>query len=68
MKLTVKRNGKQVTGWRKWAITLAAIPFIALVIAIMLVFVLGVALTAGAILTIAILAALVLALVARVLA
>jgi nitrogen fixation protein FixH len=68
MKLVVQRNGRQVTGWRKWAIMLAAIPFIALVIAIALVFVLGVALTAGAILTIAIPAALVLALVARVLA
>ncbi len=68
MKLVVKRNGRQVTGWRKWAIVGAAILVSGLVIAVAVVLVLGLALTAATILTIAIPAALVLALIARLVA
>lgn len=67
MKFIVKRNGKEVTGWRKWAVMVGVILVGALVVAVALIFILGLALTAGAILVIAIPVALVLALIARLL-
>jgi hypothetical protein len=67
MKFIVKRNGKEVTGWRKWVVMVGVILVGALVVAVALVFILGLALTAGAILVIAIPVALILALIARLL-
>jgi hypothetical protein len=58
-----KGRAREVTGWRKWAITIPAIPVVSLVAAFALVLLLGVAVTAVAILMIAVQVALVLALI-----
>ena len=69
MKIVIERDGQseELSGWRKWALAIPAILAIALVISIVIVVLLGVALTIGAILIVAIPAALVLALIARLL-
>jgi hypothetical protein len=65
MKVVIRRNGRrhEISGWRKWAISVLLIPVAALVIAVVSLLVLGAVLTLGAILLIGIPAALILALI-----
>ena len=66
LKVVVDWRGRtrEVTGWRKWAITIPVIAVVSPVVAVGLVLLLGVALTVAAILMIAVPVALVLALIA----
>ena len=69
MKIVVERDGQrqEITGWRRWAIAIPAILVAAIVAAAVIVLVLGITLTLGVVLLIAVPAVLVLALMARVL-
>jgi hypothetical protein len=66
LKVVVDWKGRvrEVTGWRKWAITIPVIAVLSPVVAVAVVLLLGVALTVGAILMIALPLAVVLALIA----
>jgi len=66
LKVVVDWKGRvrEVTGWRKWAITLPGIAVVSPVVAVAVVLLLGVALTVGAMLLIAIPLAVVLAVIA----
>lgn len=59
-----KGRARELTGWRKWAITIPVIAVVSLIAGLAVVLLLGVALTAVAILMIAVPVALVLALIA----
>lgn len=67
MKVVVERDGQrqEITGWRGWAIAIPVILVAAIVIAAAIVFVLGLTLTVGAVVIIAVPAAVILALIAR---
>ena len=67
MKVVVERDGERqdISGWRKWAIAIPVILVAACVVAAAIVLVLGLALTAGAVLMIAAPAALILVLIAH---
>ncbi len=66
MKVVIEKGGerREISGWRRWAIVIAAILLAALVLALVTVIVLGLALTLGAVLMVAIPAALVLGAIA----
>jgi hypothetical protein len=66
LKVVVDWKGRvrEVTGWRKWAITIPVIAVVSPVVAVAVVLLLGVALTVGAMLLIAIPLAVVLAVIA----
>ena len=68
MKVVIERDGRrrEVSGWRKWSIAISAILVIALVAALAIVLMLGLALTVGAVLLIAVPTALALVLIARI--
>ncbi len=67
MKVMIDRNGEtqEITGWRRWAIVIPVIAVVALVLAAAVVFVLGLTLTVGVVLIVALPAAVILALLAR---
>jgi hypothetical protein len=69
MKVVVERDGQrqEIVGWRRMAIAFPVILVAAIVIAAVLVFVLGLTLTMGVVLIIALPAALILGLFARML-
>ena len=66
LKVVVDWKGRvrEVTGWRKWAITIPVIAVVSPAVAVVVVLLLGVALTVGAMLLIAIPLAVVLAVIA----
>ena len=55
---------REITGWRKWAITIPVLAAVALLGAVVILFVLGLVVTIGAVLLAAIPIALILALIA----
>jgi hypothetical protein len=63
MKVVIERQGRrrELLGWRKWAIAVPGIAIAALLIAVAAVLLLGLALTVGVILMVAVPAALILA-------
>ena len=69
MRVVMERNGqrREITGWRRWAITFFAVLVAAIVATAVIILVLGLTVTIGAVLLIAIPAALILALIVRLL-
>jgi hypothetical protein len=67
VKVVYGRDGRreEVAGWRKWSIAIPAAFVAAVVLALVLVIVFGIAITVGAVLLIAVPAAVLLALLAR---
>ena len=66
MKVSVKRNGQEVVGWRKWAIAIPIVLITAFAFTAAIVLIFGLALTVGTVLLVAIPVVLILALIARV--
>ena len=62
--LVIERHGRtrEVTGWRKWSIAVPVLAIVAPVVALAVLFILGLAVTVGAILIIALPLAVILAL------
>lgn len=69
MRVVMERDGQrqEITGWRRWVIAFFAILVAAIVATAVIVLLLGLTLTVGVVLLIAIPAALILALIARLL-